>query len=203
MRDVTFREAQNLRVVTPPSSTDLPFTIEELRAHCIVEHTEHDELLKRFARVARNYLNAPRGILGRSVSRQTLRLDLPCFWFSPLRIPCGPLVAVSSVKYYDDANVQQTVSPSDYFLDEDQLLWAETFQEPSHYTRPGAVRVEYTAGFENAAAIVAAGFDPIVDAMMKMISHWYRNRDAVAVAGEMAMMPAGVDMELTPFRVLG
>lgn len=202
MRDVTFRTAQNLRVVAAPAQDDLPISVDEARRHSNIDTLDDEPLLKRFILTARNWLQGPNGWLGVSISRQTLRLDLPCFWYSPLRLRCGPIVAVSSVKYFDADNAEQTIDPGDYFLDEDQLLWGPTFQEPTCFDRPSAVRVQYTAGFADPAALQAAGYDPVLQAIHMLVAHWYENREAVLVVGELNMMPAGVYELLTPFREL-
>lgn len=61
-----------------------------------------------------------------------------------------PLVSVSSVKYYDDSNVLQTVSPSNYFITSDlvpKVQFVEGFDTPSVYLRDDAIQIEYIAGY--------------------------------------------------------
>lgn len=61
-----------------------------------------------------------------------------------------PLISVTSVKYYDEDNVLQTVSPSNYFVTAGlvpRVQFVETFDPPSVYLREDAIQVEYIAGF--------------------------------------------------------
>ena len=61
-----------------------------------------------------------------------------------IRLVCPPVIAVSSVRYYDSANALQTVSASDYYVTDEQvpeLRFLATFAAPTVYDRPDAVRI--------------------------------------------------------------
>lgn len=61
-----------------------------------------------------------------------------------------PLISVSSVKYYDDSNVLQTVDPASYFTAQGlvaTLRFVDGFQAPSTYLREDAIQIEYVAGY--------------------------------------------------------
>lgn len=61
-----------------------------------------------------------------------------------------PLISVTSVKYYDESNVLQTVSPSNYFTTSGlvpRVQFVEGFDAPSVYLREDAIQVEYVAGY--------------------------------------------------------
>lgn len=61
-----------------------------------------------------------------------------------------PLISVSSVKYYDEANALQTVNPSNYFTTSElvpRVQFVDGFDAPSVYLREDAIQVEYVAGF--------------------------------------------------------
>jgi uncharacterized phiE125 gp8 family phage protein len=62
----------------------------------------------------------------------------------------APLKSITSLKYYDAANVEQTLSTSDYYLlnPSNQPAWLEPVNYfPATYPRPDAVSVEYTTGY--------------------------------------------------------
>jgi hypothetical protein len=76
----------------------------------------------------------------------------PAWWLSgqaagEIRLPVRPVASVVAVRYYDLAGVQQTVSPSDYWVGgqtarvRSKVGWPET-----ECGRPEAVEVEFTAG---------------------------------------------------------
>lgn len=74
-----------------------------------------------------------------------------------------PLISVSSVKYYDDSNVLQTVSSGDYFVTAGLVPTIEfkaTASPPSLYLRDDAIQLEYLAGYpgtdENADSVPAS-----------------------------------------------
>lgn len=190
----------NIAIVTPPDATVSPLRIDGetgLRKHCMIDHARDDHELARLAGVARDWLQPPIGWLGRSVSRQTLRIDLPCWWCAPLKLPFAPVVSIGSIVYFDQNNAQQTLSPSMYFLDEDQLLFSDTFAEPSLYARPYAVRITYVCGYENEEAIP----EPIKQAMRMCVLHWYQNPAATRTVGELNSIPLGAEALLQPYRL--
>lgn len=93
---------------------------------------------------------------------QTLRLSMPGFpgscwpWRGAANVPPRirlvrpPVIAVSSVRYYDTDNALQTVSPADYYVTDEQvpeLRFLAAFAAPTVYDRPDALRVEYRAGY--------------------------------------------------------
>jgi uncharacterized phiE125 gp8 family phage protein len=176
---------------------DLTVSVEDARAHLVLDHREDDTLLAGYLRTALDWLTPPRGWIGRSLMRQTLRLDMPTWCLRPIELPAPPLVSVTSIKYFDADNAEQTLDPTCYLLDEDTLVWTRHFTEPALYERPFAVRITYLAGFENAAAMPAA----IKTGVLQLVSHWYENRDAVATAGALSVLPLGAEDLLATARI--
>ncbi len=137
--------------------TDGPecITLAEAKIHLRVDHASEDALIERLIAAARLYAEAR---TGRATTVATYRLALDSFPDGPLELPVPPLVAVTGITYRDEAGVQQTVAPADYFSDaisepgwvspQPGLTWPKT-QE-----RMSAVLVTYTAGY----AVVPANF---------------------------------------------
>ena len=78
-----------------------------------------------------------------------------------LRLTCRPVGAttdVTSVKYYDEDNAQQTFSSANYVVtlegDEALIQLTQDASWPTVYTRKGVWVVTYTAGFGATAASV-------------------------------------------------
>jgi len=186
------------RIASAAAADANPVTLEVAKEFCRVEDTnEDDPELTSFLATAFAWLQPPFGCLRVSIGEQTLRLDLPCWPSCLLELPAGPVQSISSVKYFDQSNVEQTLSSSLYFLDNDALVWTDTFSAPSIYSRPSAVRISYVAGYEDADNVP----DVIKLAIKQCVKHWYDNRDAVQAVGAMNMMPLGVDDLIASYRV--
>jgi uncharacterized phiE125 gp8 family phage protein len=76
-----------------------------------------------------------------------------------------PIVSVTSVKYYDTANSQQTLSSSVYSLDAPnrRLVLAVDQDWPLHETRWDAIEITYVAGQSSVDAIAKQGMLLLVD----------------------------------------
>jgi uncharacterized phiE125 gp8 family phage protein len=93
--------------------------------------------------------------MGRSIINQTWRLTLDAFP-DALKLYNPPIVSVSSVKYYDEDNVLQTLDPQDYTVDNvsepGYIVPAPDVDWPCTYDKINAVVVEYVAGYGATAA---------------------------------------------------
>lgn len=157
----------NLIVVTPPAVE--PVTLEELYVFLRldpdgspVSHPD-DEMLRSMLVAAREKVEAA---TRRALVQQRVRLVMDRF--PSFRIGGGdpdfdfyrdgyiellrpPLVEVHSVSYYDEQNQLQTLDPSQYYVNDQelvpQLVVANNVVWPNYYPRSDAVRVEYTVGY--------------------------------------------------------
>lgn len=183
-----------VRVIGPAAPLVL---LARAKTHLRVDHDDDDALISSLVAAAEAHLDGWTGILGRCVQAQSWRQDYGCF--TPcLRIPLGPVTAVTHVKYYDANEVLQTVTSTNYRLLKDALghfiepVW--NFTWPSSFTRPDAVQVTYSAGYEEGSQQL----DVIRAAGLLLLSHWYENREAVNVGNIVTEMPLGVDRLLAP-----
>jgi len=187
------------RIETPAVEAAWPVDLALAKKICIVEDTtEFDAELGLFLATAIGWLQPPFGCLRLSIATQTLRLDLPCWPSCSVELPAGPVQSIASVKYFDQSNVEQTLDGANYFLDNEDLIWADTFAAPAHYARPSAVKIRYIAGY----AVDAVDRPAVIrTAILQCVKHWFDNRDAVAAVGAMNMMPLGVDDLIASYRV--
>jgi hypothetical protein len=114
----------------------------------------------------------------------------------------SPLIAVSSISYYDAAGVQQTLTAgTDYGVDATscpgRVFPAPGTNWPATQDRPGAVLVTYTAGYATQNAIPAT----MLQAMRLLIGHWFENREAVTLQTNSAELPMGVQFLLDKVRI--
>jgi uncharacterized phiE125 gp8 family phage protein len=173
-----------------------------VKAHLKVETGDEDDLISALLASATGYLDGYAGILSRCLIRQTWRQSFGCFE-RHLRLPF-PDVATCAVKYFDAADIEQTVDPSQYQLLEDArgafLRFLPTFGGPAvSPNRVDGVSATMVAGYGDAADAVPAA---LRQAILLLIAHWYRNRAAVGDAAQTSL-PLAFDALITPFRRYG
>lgn len=162
----------------------MPITRAEGKAQLNIEtaFTDDDTSIDNFIKQAAAYFF---NRTGRQLIQATWQLALDDWHYSDycLELPVGPVVEVSSVKYYDESNVLQTLATSEYRLN--------NFQEPAQlelfgtlpglYDRTDAVLVEYIAGCGASAANEAAqqaAIDSADKALIKiLLTLFYEYRD--------------------------
>jgi len=92
---------------------DLPVTVAEAKAHCIIDHDAHDAMLEQFIRSSVEQLVPLHGWLGRPIMQTTFEAHLSRF--KPIiQLPFPPLVSVTSIKYVDKDGASQTVDTDVY-----------------------------------------------------------------------------------------
>jgi uncharacterized phiE125 gp8 family phage protein len=180
-----------LKPVRSAAPVVAPVSLEEVRAHLRIDHTDEDPTLQLYIDAATGYLEGERGILGRVLVTQSWRQAYPLFT-DPLLLPLGlqPVQSVTVIDYWDAAGAAQVVDEALYRLVQAELgprierttdaAW------PVTAVRDDAVTVEFIAG-EDAVAVAA----PIRQAMLLLIGHWYANRETIA-AGNYAELPYAV-----------
>ncbi|WP_061023903.1 head-tail connector protein [Bradyrhizobium sp. CCH5-F6] len=191
-------------LVTPPAIK--PITRTEAKAQLDISYSEKDPLIDGLIAAATAHLDGWTGILGRALCEQTWRQDYDAFC-NRLRLPLFPVISVSSVKYTDTENVEQTVSSANYNVLTDDLGTYVEFVYNYAYpnTRqfmPAAVRVEYKAGYADLAGDPPTSSvpDAIKQAMLLLVRHWFDNPTAVIVGQTVAPLPFAVDALLSPYR---
>jgi len=121
-----------------------------------------------------------------------------------IQLPKSPLIDVTLIRYVDTNGDQQTKMISDETfarIADNGLLscispaygtsWPQTRREP------GAVEIEYTAGYEDADKVPM----PIKQAMLLLIGHWYKTREAVNIGNIVTKMDFAVEALLAPYVV--
>lgn len=136
-----------------------PVSLSEAKVYLRVDHDSEDQQILGFIRAAREYAEKHTG--RRHLAQAELTLTLSCFpsCDQPIRLPGGDVISITSLKYYDEDGVQQTmVAGDDYrgWLDHSPPLvypgreksWPAT--DPH---TPQAVEVKYQVGWSSTASI--------------------------------------------------
>ena len=140
-----------LKLVTAPAEE--PLTLTEVKTHLRLSGSSEDTYLSSLIVAARqhaeNYLN-------RALITQTWELYLDDF-SDEMIIQKSPISAVSSVKYYDEDNTEQTLSTDYYDTDlvsepaRVTLAYNQTW--PEVYDRTNGVVIRFVAGYGAAASV--------------------------------------------------
>jgi uncharacterized phiE125 gp8 family phage protein len=160
----------SLRLITPP--TEYPVTQAEAKMQCRVDGSDENSLIDTYIAAATAHVES---VTGRAIMDQTWELVQDDF-SDAIMLPKGPVQSITSVSYYDTSEVLQTVSASDYVLDNVSdpawLVAAEDFDWP-----------EVADGVNNVIIRFVAGYDPdsnaykeLRAAILLLVAHFYDNR---------------------------
>jgi uncharacterized phiE125 gp8 family phage protein len=142
-----------IKLYTAP--VEEPVTLAEAKLHLrINSSTELDALIQALIIGSTGFAE---DFTDRRFVTQTWELYLDCFDGDEIRLPFPPLQSVTSVKYYDTSNVEQTLSSSYYVVDikaePGRIVLADTYTWPDTYDRPNAVTIRYVCGYGYHAAV--------------------------------------------------
>lgn len=132
-------------VVTPPAPI---VTIDEVRQHLRVDHSDDDAVLTSLIAAAQQAIDGPYGWLGIAISEQTLMQTQPVFCGRYIELSHPPVIGDVVVTYLDSTGAEQTVDPASYSVVNGRLWLAYGYTFPGVYAAPDAVRITYKAGFE-------------------------------------------------------
>jgi uncharacterized phiE125 gp8 family phage protein len=138
--------SHTLTVTSAPSVE--PITVAEAKEHLRVSSSTHDTYIGTLLTAARGWVES---FLGRSLIRQTIRLDLPCFE-DRIYLPRGKVISVTTVKYVATDGTLTTLATSGYttFLGTegaDYIALAYDASWPNTRSVDNAVQITYVAGY--------------------------------------------------------
>lgn len=113
-------------LVTAPAT--MPVTLTEAKAQLDVSYTDKDTLIEGLIAAATAHLDGWSGILGRCLITQTWRQDFDRF-NRCLRLPLFPVASITSVKYTDAFEAEQTIANTNYSLLCDDLGYYVEFKD--------------------------------------------------------------------------
>lgn len=170
------------RLITAPATE--PITLDEAKAHLRVTSNTEDYLIGALISAARDLCERE---TGRALLPQTWELSLSGFC-DEMKLGHAPVASITSIKYTDADGAEQTLATTEYVFDDasdiqSSIVLAPNKTWPQVYSGINNVRIRYVAGYANAAAVPNA----LRQWMLLQISHWYRNRESVGVAGFVEM----------------
>ena len=190
------------QITVQPSSE--PVTLQEAKDHLRVDFSDEDDYINTLIKSARGYCEK---YTNKVFITQTWRQNLDYFP-NVIKLKVNPVVSLTSLKYYDGDEAQQTITDTSANLQKDFLSDVGSLHEgltngwPSIGDTINPIEIITICGFGAASDVP----DDIKHAIKLMVSHLYENREMVnVVVGGLAMqieMPNVVKNLLAPYRVL-
>lgn len=179
-------------------------TLTEAKNHLRVDGSTEDTLISSLIDAATATLDGPRGKLGRALVEQEWTLILDSF-SAEITIPLPRLMSIDEIRYLNTSGDEITLAASEYEAigiggDEPAYVRPAYGKEwPDTWDFPGAVEIDFSAGYGAAAAVP----DPIKQAALLLIGHLYANREATSWAQALQVLPMGFDDLIQPYRIWG
>lgn len=166
------------RVVEP---TVEPLTLSAVKLHLRVDGNDENGLIHSLITTAR-ILCEQHGWL--SCCTQTWRVYVSSWPQTPLLLPRHPIQSISSIKYFDAADAEHTLSSSIYVLTPAPGLDAylslaadQNWPSESLSTRRYPIEIEYVAGFGDESSVPRT----IKQWMLLQIGTMFEQREAVQI----------------------
>lgn len=183
-----------------------PVSLAEAKAHLRVDIADDDGLIAGYILAARVHVEQH---LNRVLIAQTWDYTLDYGWPSKtwkcerVTLPLSPVMSVTSITYVASDGSSQTLDPSQYKVvnldtGETAIVPAYGASWPSARREMGAVVVRFVAGYGTQPGGIP---EPIRQAMLLLIGHWYENREAVNVGNIVSELPLACSALLFPYRV--
>lgn len=164
----------NIRSTAAP--TEEPVTVAEVKVNSRIYNTVEDSLISSWIAAARL---AAQNYTAKSLVTQSWKMVLDGWPNSLFKLPMSPLIGITSIKYYDDDNVEHLVDDSLYFVDTISEIGRVSLNLneswPNDVTlRPiSSVIVEFSAGYGAADDVP----DVFKNAIYIYCTHQYENRE--------------------------
>jgi len=165
-----------IKLSIPPATE--PITLTEAKAHLRIDHTDDDTYITSLIKAARSSAEA---YTQTSFFTQTWIKSIP-FFMDIIALPRGEVKSITSVKFFDQDNAQQTVDNADYFLTSpsvvSQVQAIESGWPSSIFARLDSVQITYVTGNDDVADIPS----DIKQAILMSLGHLYENRQDVIIS---------------------
>ena len=118
------------------------------------------------------------------------------FEYESFNLYWGPVISVSGIQYFDEYDNLQTLAASAYHvdnvMDRARIMLDEDADWPDTEDKPNAIKITYTAGYANAAAVPAQ----LKYAMLLMIGEMYERRE-----NHVKNLPTAVEHLMFPYKL--
>lgn len=182
-----------LRRTIPAAS--FPVSLSEAKAQCRVEAawTEEDALLNGIIAAATQAIGE---YTGRVLAEETWACSMPTI-VGDFTLPLRPVASITSITYYDSADVVQSVPVTDFYLfsdaDRATLRPKAGVSWPTGGRREDAITITFVVG--------GGSVEPALKTAIKlMVEHLYDKRGAMTQNSDVEM-PFGITSLVNLFRI--
>ena len=189
------------QITTEPATE--PITLVEAKAHLRVDFSDEDDYIDTLIVSARRYCEA---YCNRVFITQTWRQNLS-EWVNPIQLKVNPVISVTSLKYYDTNEAQQTITDNtnnyqkDLNSDVARIYDGLVNTFPAIGSSINPIEIITVCGYGAASDVP----DDIKHAIKFMVSYFYENREGVNVplnsAASDIKPPTAVKSLLTRYRI--
>lgn len=177
-----------------------PLTLEEVKTHLRVDGAAEDALLQSLVLTSRLHIETA---LGLSLMTQSWKLVLDAWPANGIvNLPVAPVQQVSDVRVINKDGTAQSLDADDYDLDLSGRP-ARLFRRSEPWPMPGrahaGIEIDITAGYGAGAGAVP---EPVRQALMLLVAHWYEHRDPIEIGTPSAAVPYAVSRLLHPYRMV-
>jgi uncharacterized phiE125 gp8 family phage protein len=181
-------------ILTTPPATE-PVTLAEAKAHLRITHADDDAVISTLIKTARQQLETRTGV-GFITQAWSLFLD---DWpeTGEIRIPIAPVLDVTDIRVWSDADVSSTIDPAHYLEDRASKPPRIVLRGSRSWVRPGrianGIEVQLSVGYGAGPASVP---EPLRQAILELAAHWFASRGDEAAQGE----PLAIAQLIAPYR---
>lgn len=177
--------ANRVTRISAPTSTVV--TLAEAKAHLYISHDDDDATVSLAIDAATAFIEGPNGV-GVALLDQSYRLSLDHFPAS-IPLPIWPVKEVTSITI-----AGETIDPASYSTDTDSNPAAIATKSPRNLCERGSVKIEFVAGFGDAADVPA----DLKQAVLLLVGHFYANREEVG--DQKHALPLGATTIINRYR---
>ena len=188
------------RVKVREARTSFIVSLAEAKEHLRIDSsfTGDDTYITALTKIAQNIVEKETGLYLSSIA-----LEYTSDGFLPI-IDLGTNGhAVTSVKYYDTSNVQQTLSSDSYdisdlgYLESNVLLYPNTGTDwPETYDRPDSIEVKFSGGIDETYQIP----EGLKEAIYLIIGRYYEVRQDVLSGTVVYQVPLGAQHLINQYK---
>jgi uncharacterized phiE125 gp8 family phage protein len=177
-----------LKLITAPTAE--PLTLQEVKDHLRVTHSDEDALITALIQATRE-----------AVENYTNRQLMPATYegiadkLEPFSLPKAPFSELLSIEYTASNGQLTPLSAEDYTVLEGGVPAVLLVKKPADYAETlNGVRITFTAGYTNVPESLKA-------AMKLLIGHLYENREETIIGVQSNQLPKASEYLMGPYRV--
>ena len=183
-------------LLIPPAAE--PWPVAEAKNFLRVEHGDDDALIASLIAAARGHVEA---LSRRALLTQSWRFVLDAWPVDGRFAPrIGPLRSVIAARVFDAANHSSAIDAATFVVDAAaNVIASPCWSLPLPGRLAAGIELDLQLGYGANAADVP---DALRQAIRMLVAHWYENRGLAALGATVAVLPAGVDALIAPYRML-